>query len=453
MARKKISNRLLIVLAVIAAALILLVIAMAANPPAATGSIYSNMYIHGIPVGGLTADEAEAALMQHFQPALDQVTISFTLEGQAIAQRSNKDLGIQLDFTNAILAAREYGNRRNLPARVARILGRPHKITEAPSLKYNQERINTQLQAIAAQLQTTPTNASFVYENGQINVKAEAPGLSVDTAAAWEQLSHIIQSLSGGTVEMQATMLPPRFTTADLQFNVSTLGTFSTAISSEDHDPRVRNIGRASQRIHNQMLYPGEVFSASALIGAHLPGSGYESAIVLVRGEPVEDIGGGICQVVTTLYNAVLRSELTVVQRHNHSAKVSYANFGFDATIAGDYFDLKFKNNTSHPILITSQLDPHSLVVTIHGNESRPPNRTIQFSSSRVDVIPPEPYKEVVDQSLAPGERIITLESQMGYRYEVFKHIFVDGREVEQIKINTSSYRPLQGIISIGHGE
>ena len=453
MPRKKISNRLLLLLAVIAVALILLLVTMALNPPAVTGSIYSNMYIHGIPVGGLTPDEAEAALMQHFQSGLDEVVINFTHEGQTIAQRNYKDLGIRLDFTDAIQAARDYSNRRNLPARVARILGRPHKVTQPPSVRFDETRLTAQVQSIADQLQTPPTNAGFAYDNGQITVTPEATGISVDTTAMLENLTQIISVMDGGTVEMLTTSLPPRFTTGDLQFDISALGTYSTHIAAGDHDARVRNIGRASERIHNQMLYPGDVFSASALIGVHLPGSEYEAAIVLVRGEPIEDIGGGICQVVTTLYNAVLLSELTVIQRHNHSARVSYADYGFDATIAGDYYDLKFKNNTSNPILITSRLGANALYVTIHGKEERPPNRSLQFSSRRVDIIPPEPYKEVIDADLAPGERIITLESQMGYQYEVFKHVFVDGQETEQIKINTSSYRPLQGIISIGRGE
>jgi len=238
-----------------------------------------------------------------------------------------------------------------------------------------------------------------------------------------------------------------------MQFTISTLGTYSTPILDQDAGPRIRNVGRASDRIHNQMLYPGDVFSASALVGTHLPDSGYEAAVVLVRGEPVEDIGGGICQVVTTLYNAVLLAELTVVQRHNHSVRVSYVDYGFDATIAGDYYDFKFKNNTSYPILIVSRLERNTLTVSIHGNESRPPNRSLQFSSRRVDIIPPEPYKEVLDTTLAPGERVITLESQMGYRFEVFKHVFIDGQETEEVQINTSSYRPLQGVISIGTRE
>ena len=450
---KKISNRFLAILSVTAAALALLVISMAFNPPAATDKIYTNMYIHGVPVGGLTEDEAEAALMQYFQPGLDTMTVSFTHEGQPIAQRTYKELGIRLDFSSTVQLAREYGNRRNLPARIARLLGRPHSITAPPTIRFDQARLDSQLQTIAEKLRASPTNAGFAYENGQIIVKPEAAGRAVNTQSASEQLSSLISSLSEGDVAMETSPLPPRFTTADLQFTVSTLGTFSTLVSTGQDDPRLRNVRRAAERIHNHVLYPGDVFSAGALVGTHLPGSGYEAAIVLVRGEPVEDIGGGICQVVTTLYNAVLRAELTVVQRHNHSVRVSYADYGFDATIAGDYYDLKFKNNTPHPILITSRLDASALHVSIHGREQRPANRTLHFSSRRVDIIPPEPYKEVIDTSLGPSERVVTLESQMGYRYEVFKHIYIDGIEVERVRVNTSAYRPLQGIISIGKSE
>ena len=449
MSRIKLSNKALAALSITTAALALLVIAVALNPPTLSDRLYTNMYIHGIPVGGLTPSEAEAALMQHFQPSLDQRTISFTHGGQDIARLSYKELGIRLDFSPAIEAAQEYGSKRNLPARIARIMGRPHKVTTSPALQFDRAALDSQLNAVADKLQTPPVNAGFTYENGKIIVTSEKPGNAVDTQHAAGELNRLVSSLSQGVIEMQTTQLQPRFTSEDLRFTVAELGNFSTPIGTQD-DARVRNVRRAAERIHNHVLYPGDVFSASALMGTHLPGSGYEAAIVLVRGEPVEDIGGGICQVVTTLYNAVLLAELTVVQRHNHSVRVSYADYGFDATIAGDYYDLKFKNNTAHPVLITSSFGTNGLQVSIHGYEARPANRSIQFSSQRVDVIPPEPYKEVVDANLSPGERIVTLESQMGYRFEVFKHIYVDGREVERIKVNTSAYRPMQGIISVG---
>jgi len=449
MSRIKLSNKALAALAVTTAAVALLVIAIAINPPAPADRLYTNMYIHGIAVGGLTVSEAEAALMQAFQPVLDERTISFTNQGREIARLNYRELGIRLDFSAALASARDYGNKRNLPARIARIMGRPHKITIPPTLQFDRTVLDAQLESVTGKLQTPPVNAGFAYENGKIVVTPEKAGLAVDTQLVTGELNHLLSSLSQGVIEMQTTSLHPRFTAEDLRFNVTELGAFNTAIAGGE-DARVRNVRRASERIHNHVLYPGDVFSASAIMGTQLPGSGYEAAIVLVRGEPVEDIGGGICQVVTTLYNAVLLAELTVIQRHNHSVRVSYADYGFDATIAGDYYDLKFKNNTAHPIVITSLLSASGLHVSIHGYETRPANRTIQFSSQRVDIIPPEPYKEVADTNLSPGERIVTLESQMGYRFEVFKHIYIDNQEVERIKINTSSYRPMQGVISVG---
>jgi len=350
MQRTKIPNKLLVVLAVTTGALALLLGALIANPPAPSAAIYSNMYIHGIPVGGLTSEEAEAALMEQFQPNFDDVTISFTHAGEVVAERTYRELGIKLDFSEAIQAARDYSNRRNLPSRVMRMLGRAHKITVPPTLNYDPNRLESQLTYIASNLQVPPTNARLVYEGGNVNIWPEADGQVADIAAASTQLAHLLAEFDGGEVEFTTSPIPPRYTTADMQFNVSLLGTYNTPVDTTNEDARLRNVRRAAHGIHNHVLHPGDVFSASELVGAHLPGINYEAAVVLVRGEPVEDIGGGICQVVTTLYNAVLLAELTVVQRHNHSARVSYADFGFDATIAGDYYDFKFRNTTPHVI-------------------------------------------------------------------------------------------------------
>jgi len=427
-----------------------LLIWVIASPPIPQSTFYRNMYIQGVPVGGKTPEEAEAALMQHFQPGMDNVTITFTHHGLEVTERSFKDLGIRLDFSETIQSAMEHGRRHNSTQRISRWMGRPYLYADVPNIRFQTSRIESQVQGVADKLNISPTNATFVMEDGEIVVKPETPGLSVNVTHLMEQVMLLVNAHSWGIIELETIPIPPRFTTRDFQFTVSNIGAYTTAANTANDDARMRNIRRAAERVHNQVLYPSDIFSAGGLIGAHLPNSGYEAAIVLVRGEPVEDIGGGVCQVVTTIYNAVLKAELTVVQRHNHSARVSYADFGFDATIAGDYFDLKFKNNTPHPVLIISGLRDGELYVHIHGHESRPANRTLQFSTQRVDVISPGPYKEVIDTTLSVGDKVVILESQLGYRYEVFKHVFVDGQEVEKVKVNTSSYKPLQGVVHVG---
>jgi vancomycin resistance protein YoaR len=114
--------------------------------------------------------------------------------------------------------------------------------------------------------------------------------------------------------------------------------------------------------------------------------------------------------------------------------------------------DLKFKNNTPRPILITSRIENEKLYVEIHGLETRESGRQLRFEVRQVEIIPPEPYREVVDPSVPFGQRQITLESQMGYHVELYKLVLINGVEISQEKINSSVYKPLQGVIAIGAG-
>jgi len=82
--------------------------------------------------------------------------------------------------------------------------------------------------------------------------------------------------------------------------------------------------------------------------------------------------------------------------------------------------------------------------------ETRPAGRTIRFTSERTNITSPEPYKEIPDPDLLPGERVIVLESVLGYTYEVFKHVYLNGKVVERVSVNTSVYRPLQGVMHVG---
>ena len=403
-----------------------------------------NTYIHGIAVGGLRPIEAEAALMAHFQPILDTQEIQFTLKGEAKGTFPFTAFGARLDFAHLVATAQ---NRRVLP-----LIGRSHHISEQPPLVVVPEQAQSVFAGLARDINIAPHNATFFMEDGKIIVSPEKAGQAIDLPLLATGTEQVLNTHTSGVVDIATHVVAPTYTKADFAFPVSVLGSFRTRYRDDDSAPRIHNVALASSRIHNQVLFPGEVFSAGGAIGAHLPNSGYQSAIVLVRGEPVEDIGGGVCQVVSTLYNAALVAELPILQRHNHSAPVSYVEKGFDATVAGDYLDLKFKNDTSHPILIVSLMKEGELHITIHGLESRPPGRTIRFAAQRTQVTQPEGYREILDTALARGQRHILLESQMGYTVELHKHVYIDGVEVETVKINTSIYKPLQGIVAIGAG-
>jgi vancomycin resistance protein YoaR len=443
-------------IAIVSAAVILLglifILWSRGNPTGETDRIYTNVYIHGVSVGGMTRDEAEAALMERFNAGLASRTIKFLKNEDVAAEFSFADFGARFDFSPLVDDALEYTHKPNFSRRMARMFKREYSITTSPIFIFSAERFEDIMKDISQTLDIPAKNASFSEENGQIVVAAESVGLAVDIEAASAATRKILNSLSDGEVELAILAIEPLYTRAHFDFKASLLGGSETACNSPPSDPRRRNIARAAERIHNTVIYPGEVFSAGEIIAAHLPNSGYEKAVVLVRGEPSEDVGGGVCQVVTTLYNAALYAELEIVQRHNHSAQVSYAAAGFDATVAGDYFDLKFKNNTAHPILITSRVQNSRLYVRIYGNETRDARRTIRFEARQIELLTPEPYREVIDPQLPRGQSFVTLESQIGYHVELYKLVYQNGRQVEETKINSSVYRPLQGIISIGAG-
>ena len=406
--------------------------------------IFTNTYIHGVPVGGMSLVEAEAALMEHFQPALEGQTLQYTINGEAVAEFTFADFGARFNFIPLVQEAMSHRGLRNLWL--------SHSITEPPGFTVTPERVQSIFAGLSRQVDVEPQNAGFKLQDSKIVVTAEKDGRSLDIQALSLATEQVLAGFESGVVEIILHTISPEYTKSAFDFTVSVLGSFRTKYDGDDSCPRVYNVRLASERISNRVLFPGEVFSAGEHIAAHLPNSGYKAAIVLVKGEPVEDVGGGVCQVVSTLYNAALAAELQIIQRHNHSAPVSYVEKGFDATVAGDYFDLKFKNDTAHPILIVSQMKNGELIITIHGYESRPAGRSIRFSAHKVEVVPPGDYREIVDATVPLGERHVISESQMGYSIELRKHVYIDGKEVEVIKINTSVYKPLQGVIAIGAG-
>ena len=435
-------------------------------------AIHENIYINNIAVGGLLPEEAKAALQKAAE--LDKQIIGFVYNNSLIYSFTFADFGAEYDFTTLIQEAFLYGrtgSRRERYAKLRDLKQNPHKITGTPLYRYDEAAIPKRLETVRTQASILPINASMKYEGNELSdginhgagdgynnglrsgfiIADGTPGRTPDMQAAAEQLRQILTNQEfGGQIILEMHVVPPTYGAEHFSRAQSLLGSFATNYWGGDEIPRSINIRLAASLINNTVVYPGSVFSTREALGPCTPEKGYAMAAVLIDGQLVEDYGGGICQVAGTLYNAILYAELPVVERANHSLKVHYLDFGFDAAIAGDYMDLKFKNNTSHPVLIVARARDGDLEVRIHGRETRPPNRTLAFVSERIEVIPPEPEKILVDENLPSGHVLVSTEPQNGYKYQLFRIIFVDGRQVEREKVNTSIYRPIQGVVTKG---
>ena len=168
-----------------------------------------------------------------------------------------------------------------------------------------------------------------------------------------------------------------------------------------------------------------------------------------LNGEVVDSMGGGICQVSTTLYNAVLRAELEVVERSPHSMTVHYVELSEDAAIAGTYKDFKFKNSTDYPIYIEGYTtSDKKITFNIYGNETRDSNRSISFESVLVNEVKPNTIlRDDAGQGL--GYKNVSA-GKTGYVAELYKIVKVNGVQTDRIKINKSTYKGSDRVVTYG---
>ena len=270
-----------------------------------------------------------------------------------------------------------------------------------------------------------------------------------------------VSFLGSGTIYAQANIVEENTTEANAASETTDadddekgdlLGTYSTNYENST-DNRIANIEAAVSYIDGTVLLPGEEFSFVDTVGPFTEANGYYTATSYSAGEIVESMGGGVCQVSTTLYNAVLRAELTVTERNNHSMTVDYVPLAADAMIATGSSDFCFRNDYADAVTIEAEAVDGVLTISIYGTETRDENRTIEFVSITEEVIDPGEDVVTEDGSLSEGSVIVTQATHMGYVASLYKYIYIDGELESKEVINTSTYKASPRYITIGTGK
>ncbi len=223
---------------------------------------------------------------------------------------------------------------------------------------------------------------------------------------------------------------------------------FSTWYGSSS-PARCGNIERAAELLNGTVIEPGEVFSCAAGIGPITEDNGYLPAGTFVQGKVEQGIGGGVCQVSTTLYNAALFAGLTIVERAPHSMVVGYVEPARDAAIAGNYKDLKLRNDYNYPVMIEAITDDGTLYFRIHTSEEDVGNTVELVSVIIEEILPSEPVL-TVDESLPEDAYNITQKAHTGYQAELYRVVSRDGIEILREKVNTSYYAATPEYATVG---
>lgn len=248
------------------------------------------------------------------------------------------------------------------------------------------------IQEIAQEIQKEVSNAGFDKEANEVIPSQE--GISIDTDRAVEIYN---QTAEGADAVIELIVTKPEISTEDMNANLFTtaIGNYSTNGGGTSN--RRSNISLAVKAIDNKVLLPGETFSYNDTLGKRTTEKGYKEAGAYSDGSVVQEVGGGICQVSSTLFAAVLETNLEIVQRRNHSMTVSYMPMGLDATVSWGGPDLKFKNNRKYPIKISASYNGGKIYVEILGaNET---DTTTKVSTKATGDMSVDTYRSIYDAS------------------------------------------------------
>ncbi len=239
---------------------------------------------------------------------------------------------------------------------------------------------------------------------------------------------------------------PPKVKAADLK-GMGELASYTTQFKTYEIN-RSSNLRLAASSINSKMVLPGEVFSFNGTVGERTVNSGYSEAKVIVGNRFEPGLGGGVCQVSSTLYNAVLMSGLEIVERHNHGLAIVYVPLGLDATVSYGIQDFQFKNTTSSPIYIQAGTNGGELTIAIFGNQNDKVNVKLTHVVDQVIS-----YGEIreVSSDLAPGEERVDHGGAAGYAVRAFRSFLDnDGNVIAQELLSSDYYQPLNRLVLVG---
>lgn len=243
--------------------------------------------------------------------------------------------------------------------------------------------------------------------------------------------------------------LYPNVKTSDIGIEAfpDLLSSYSTSFASSSSN-RATNVSLATNKINGKVLMPGEVFSFNGTVGKRTPQAGFKVAGVYMNGQVATDYGGGICQVSSTLYNAVLRANLEIVDRSNHMFEVGYVPIGTDATVSWGAPDFKFKNSRSYPIKIVTSSSNRKCVVKFYGlKESE--EYDIEIVSYRTGSVP---YRTTytTDSSLAAGQQKVIQRGSNGSKSVAYRIRKKNGQVISKELLSKDTYDPHNQIIAVG---
>ncbi|MCL5435361.1 MAG: VanW family protein [Patescibacteria group bacterium] len=425
--------------------------------------VYPGVMINGVNFGGKT----EIQVYNYFKNKnyqIKDINFVFTSDkGLATASAEQIDFG----YNSSLLANQAFnlGKTNNLISNISLIVqAYVNGINLTPSYSYSQDKLATALSALSEKIEDKPVDALFTFANNRVTAfRPSVNGHEIDKEALGNQLLSkalaVVSSQKGMVfiIPLQIKVIEPKITIDKANdLGIKELIGEGHSLFFHSIPSRIHNVALGASRLNGVLVAPGEVFSFDKALGDVSAFTGYQQAYVIQNGKTVLGDGGGICQVSTTFFRALLNAGLPIVERNAHAYRVGYYEEdsppGLDATIFVPSVDLKFKNDTGNYILIQSQvdLDNLSLAFYLYGTKD---GRQVSMTKpvvSNITPAPPDLYQD--DPTLPKGQIKQTDFAAAGADVYFTRTVTKNGKQIIYDKF-VSNYRPWQAIYLRGTKE
>lgn len=413
-------------------------------------TIYKNIYAGNVELSGMKKREAKEALENRLNKD-KELGFSVQVNGKS-SEGTLGECGLAYkDIDKIVDKAMDCGKKGSLWERYWKLRHlEKHEFIVEEEYVLDENAVTGILTERALPLADRAKNAAVSWEDSGITIKPEQAGETIDMEASVKKIEkYLNEKWDHRAFSVKADMKKeePSVKAEDLEGIQDELGSFSTDAGEGE---RWQNLAVGVEKLNGTLLMPGEELSVYEATGPYDEENGYVPGASYENGKVVESYGGGVCQVSTTLYNAVLYAELEVVERYPHSMLVSYVAPSRDAAIAEGFKDFVFKNNYDTPVYIHAEIDSsNQLCFAIYGKDTREEGRTVEYESETVLTVEPGViYK--ADSESSFGSMQTTENAHTGKEARLWKIVYQDGEEVDREVVNNSTYNKTDRVISVG---
>ena len=419
---------------------------------------YNNTHINGVNVSGMTREEANNVILNNLTNNKDKINITlkngdkeWTIKGEELSIVGN----IQPTLDEVI----EYGREGNIfnKKKVENQINENGLYVNVP-FDDMFGGIENKVDTVVADIENKHKKHEIIFnpESEVMFMLNEGnKGYVVDRDSLYKQISGAVNSGENTVIEIPVQEIIPQNTLEEFISQISLRAKFSTDYSKSTTD-RKNNVCLALSKFNGMIVEPNQEISFNQTTGARTIENGYKNAKIIIGGKYVSGVGGGVCQASTTLYNALIRADIEILQVNHHTLPATYVPLSFDAMVSEGYADLKFKNNFDTPIFIKTYCNDSNATVEIYGApfedglEIQTRAELVKIIAHGGDDIITDTKGEYEDKVLYKGEYYRLKYPQEGYETKGYVQYVKNGEIIEEKQIRHDHYPSQNGIIVQG---